>query len=157
MKTLGLCTLLASLVTSLASAAPQVTAVYWTVGGGYRLDFTVRAGESRVYRWGFDRIDPLELASPEGWHGSVFTRSTDWTANSTDNELPPGQLLLGCAATFPELPTQIDYFVMQMAAPGAYYGTLVPTPVPEPSSLLALGGGVLSLLGLRLRRRRMNH
>ncbi|MDO8589359.1 MAG: PEP-CTERM sorting domain-containing protein [Armatimonadota bacterium] len=137
-----------------ASAEPQVTATYRPVEAGYRLDFTVRAGEYSVYRWGFDRIDDFDVAAPTGWNGLVFTRYTDWTAISTDNELLPGQFLFGCAATFPDLPTQIDYFVSQGGVGGAYYDTLLPTPIPEPSSLLALVGCLAGWGSLRLRRRK---
>jgi len=40
---------------------------------------------------------------------------------------------------------------------GGQGNTILPVPVPEPSSLLALGAGALGLLGLRLRRPRINH
>ena len=153
MNMLARCTLLAGLLLSPASASPQVTAVYRQVEGGYRVSFNVTAGDYTVYRWGFQRIDPFGLTSPDGWYATVFTRYTDWMAVSGNDELLPGGTLVGCGATFPQLPTQIDYFVMQRAVPSACYGTVAPIPIPEPSSLLALGIGGIGVLGAALRRR----
>lgn len=146
--------LLAILVAGSASAEPQVTATYRWIEAGYRLDFTVRAGEYSVYNWGFDRIDGFDIASPTGWNGLVFTRYTDWTAVSPAYELPPDQSLFGCAAFFLELPTQINYFVSQGDIGGIYHDVLIPTPVPEPSALLASTSGLLGMAGLGVRKRK---
>ncbi|HET6453350.1 MAG TPA: PEP-CTERM sorting domain-containing protein [Armatimonadota bacterium] len=61
----------------------------------------------------------------------------------------------GFAAWAASVPPTLDYYVEATGpGPGAYFGTLISQAIPEPSSLLALGGGLMGLGGLLLRRRK---
>ena len=84
---------------------------------------------------------------------NMSSKSTSWGAYSSAYRLQPGQTLQGFAASLPDLPARIDFFVDQLGQ-GAYvyFGTLVPTPIPEPPSLLPLAAG-LGWLAMRRRQR----
>ena len=136
------------------TAVPRVTATWWTVEDGYRLAFTLTADQYAVPSWAAMEVVGRDLASPEGWAGNsgAGLHYTGWFSYNDDARVQPGQTLQGFAATLPELPAQIEYTVSQVGA-SEYWGTLVPTPIPEPASFLVLAGG-LGTLGRMARRRR---
>jgi len=52
----------------------------------------------------------------------------------------------GFAAWAASVPPTLDYYVEATGpGPGAHFGTLISQAIPEPSSLLALGGGLMGL------------
>jgi hypothetical protein len=61
----------------------------------------------------------------------------------------------GFAASASSVPSTLEYFVSTTGPINTHRGTLVPTPIPEPSSLLALGGGLMGLGAVGLLRRRV--
>ena len=147
----------AAMFGSTAIADPFVTATYAPLQSGYRLEFVVYADSLRGFSgWGLNTTALTDLAFPPNWAGGVGIRSTEWyTLLGPEYYIPPGGVLRGCAATSAEQPGPMDYFVRQTGeGESAYYGTVVPTLIPEPTSLLALAAGVVAVAGLALRRRR---
>jgi hypothetical protein len=142
----------------MATAHPYVTAAYTPVQSGYRLDFVLNLDQwhGSSYGWGLFTTAITDLTAATGWRAGTDFRSTYWDSLAPQYDVPPGGILRGSAGTFSTLPAQLDYFV-EMTGPGAgFNGTLIPTPVPEPSSILALAGGIAGLGGLAMRRRREN-
>ncbi len=157
MKNTTLFCALAVLVCGAAAFAnPYVTATYAPLQtGGYKLDFVVyNYQEYGCDKWGITTVglagEITDLVAPVGWHALIWVRETEWKTDQLPSVyvVPPGGILRGCAAVFSILPAELDYYVMY----GGYGGTLVPTPVPEPSSLVALSAG-LAGLGALVRRR----
>ncbi|MEN6372088.1 MAG: PEP-CTERM sorting domain-containing protein [Armatimonadota bacterium] len=142
-----------------ACADPYVTATYRPLEtGSYRLDFVLYTdyGHGSSYGWGLYTTEITGLVAPDGWRAVTDTRKTNWDSLSSEYDVSPGSMLTGCAGTFALLPTQLNYFIRLTGAGGGIDGTLTPTPapVPEPSSILALFGGLAGIGGLALRRRK---
>jgi len=155
MKLVMLVVSLVLMLGSMAYADPYVTATYSPLQSGYRLDFILHTDALNGSRgWGLTTTEITDLAAPFGWDAWTDERQTEWYPQSPDFYVPPNGVLSGSSGTFTTLPTQLYYFV-RLTGPGigTYDGTLTPIAVPEPSSLLALAGGLTGLGGLALRRR----
>ena len=98
------------------------------------------------------RADRMVAWGPLGWYTYVDTRSVGWDASESQYVIPSSSALSGFGFIEDTIPTEYSWWVSGGA--GGFTGTVVPTPIPEPSSLLALGSGFLALAGLALRRRR---
>jgi len=125
---------------------PYVTATYAQVNSGYRLDFTLHM-EDQIYGeaigWGLFAVGFSNLAAPSGWVAGADYRHTEWYTLVPEYYVTAGGTLCGCSAVSQTLPASLDYFIRNTGqGPGTFFGTLTPAPIPEPSSLLALGGGV---------------
>lgn len=144
-------------LTGVACAYPSITATYTVVDTGYRLDFVLQGDPwESSFRWGTFTTGITDLIAPVGWQAASDSRQTVWdTEFGSQYMVAPGQVLTGFSGTFATLPTQLEYYVsLTGPAPGSYHGTLVPTLVPEPCSLLALASGIAGLAGFVRKRRK---
>lgn len=139
-------------------ANPYVTATYQHLQlGGYQLNFVVYMDEfhGSSYEWGLSAISISDLEGPIGWNAGSDSRHTWWsTPFLSGYQIPPSGVLGGFSGTFATLPSQLNYYVSTTEGGGGVADVLVPTPIPEPSSILALAGGLTGLAGLRLRLRK---
>ena len=154
MKIVPCCLAMFLLVTCIAIADPYVTATYTPIDSGYRLEFVIYLDQwhGSLYGWGLYTTEIADLAAPIGWQAGTDIRKTNWDSLSPEYDVPPGGILRGSAGTFTVLPATLDYFTRMTL--GGTQGTVIPVPVPEPSSLLALAGGAAGLGGLAVRRKR---
>ena len=146
-----------------------VTAGYDTVPGGCRYWFTVynnTLGAQNAYVCNlYVRLGPAShILSPSGWpYYANYPTFVMWYIGQGTVDwwmgIPPGRNLSGFEFTAPSLPPSIEYMGSASVAAGdyGYRGSMVPQPIPEPSPLFALAGGLgalgLSRLGRRLLRR----
>ena len=139
-----------------AKAEPHVTATYYQQESVYHFDFAVLM-EDPVYGSGtlFEVDSTLfsNMIAPVGWETWSDFRSTKWTTRYPEYRIPPGATLYGCSATASVVPANMRYIVGTTGPVTTYWGTLIPQAIPEPSSLLALAGG-LGAVGFPLIRRR---
>ena len=157
MKRLLILCLVVLTLSRLALAVPYVTATYYLQGSSYHFDFETHMDDpvyDRGTSWGLRSTIFADLIAPIGWEAFSDFRSTQWFTRYPDYYIPAGTTLYGCSATASYVPSSLDYFLSTTGPMNTYYGTLIPTPIPEPSSLLALGAGLLGLAGLLGRRRR---
>lgn len=139
-------------------SAPYVTATYTAISLSYRLDFTLHM-EDQIYGeaigWGLFAVGFSNLAAPSGWVAGADYRHTEWYTLVPEYYVTAGGTFYGCSAVSQTLPASLDYFIRNTGqGAGTFFGTLTPVPIPEPSSLLALGGGVPAM-GLPWLRRRV--
>ena len=167
---LALCTLvvLSALVPAVASEPVlnvSIAARYEPVYGGYRYYLTVHNNTDPALNLYVDMLTAhlapaSNIVSPPNWTGYYFAPYyVRWSTGPSSGDwwkgIPPGQSLSGFTFTAPTLPTEIAYggFVDNELGGYVFNGICVPEPVPEPSSLLVLGSGLVSLVGLIARRR----
>jgi hypothetical protein len=109
------------------------------------------------------------LSGPtDQWQGSIYGRPglqwyIIWFVNAPTPGVPPGTSGSFTLVTSPGVPTGYDYAPRDntnwlwtdwdgIQVGGGVGNTILPVPVPEPSGLLALAGG-LGAIGLRRKRR----
>ena len=137
---------------------PSVTGQYEPVVGGYRLYFTLHNALEDEAIWGWDvgTEDAFDPVGRPGWTIRHTFRDVEWCTdwNSPWDRLPPGQSLGGFGYTAANEPSVLGYFIG-----GEKYGygggSVTMVLIPEPSSLLALAGGLAGIGGLVPRRRSM--
>jgi hypothetical protein len=135
-----------------------ITCKYEPVSGGYRYYVTIQNNEAPATQVHVGSLDFLlaggitNLASPQQWRYStdLFLGASWWvTRGGEDYQLgvPPSSSLSGFEFTSPKLKTQIQYTGRGYSDTLflSFYGYAVPQLVPEPSSLIALLGGLSAL------------
>jgi hypothetical protein len=144
---------------------PPVAATYQPVEGGYRYYLSVHNYLSP--EWGniviidaYPLFGASGLEAPPLWNTGYNSWQVHWETDLGGHDwqdgIPPGQSLSGFSVVVPEILTSFTYHLMWYSGTDgtAAWGDVYPTPIPEPSSLLALCGGLMGLGGLVLRRRR---
>jgi hypothetical protein len=159
-----LCLFLCSLSTADAGLV-SVTGNYQLVDTGYRYYFTVQnttdplpnlhVGSFNVWP---DSGPYSTVDSPPGWYAVLTPYTVFWSSGISPiwyDGIPPGQTLSGFNFTSPQLVTSMTYHVWMSNGTDVdgEVAEVSITPIPEPSSLLALGLGGLGILGTALRRR----
>jgi hypothetical protein len=155
-RTIAFCFLLLSIGALANGTAPYVTGVYEPMEGGYRLYFMLynTFDEEAIRGWSVYTDDSLAPVGPPEWNIYHTYKQVQWSTDELEpwNRLPAGQSLGGFEYTAANEPDVLPYLIMG-AMTGGYVGEVEMVPIPEPSSLLALGGGLMGLAGLALRRR----
>jgi len=141
-----------------------ITALYAPVSGGYRYYLTVHNNTDpaqNAHAWSFYTwlLPAADIVCPFHWSAYVFSPwYVLWSVGESSfywpYGIPPRESLWGFEFTSPTLPGEIRYTGEARSDLGSWLfsGNMVPQLIPEPSSLLALAGG-LGALGLsRLRR-----
>ena len=136
-----------------------VGATYRPVATGYEVSFVVH--NQFYYSWDIvefgvyatDDRAATSASGPAGWRTYKDPRcGIEWEASSSAYYIKPGCSVGGFCYTTAQPPGTLDYFVRLTT--GQVTGmSVTPVLVPEPSSIAALGGGVMGLLALRKRRR----
>lgn len=135
-------------------AGPVVTATYETLNQEYLVRFTVHntLQQEVISDFAVSVGDATDLLSPMGWIVSQDFRQVVWYAPDPSIRPQPGQSQNGFGFTMQNSPGILNWNVTTDS--WSYNGYVSPVPVPEPSSILALAGGIAGLGGLALRRRR---
>ena len=138
-----------------------VEATYRPVETGYEVSFVVHNQFSRI-NWDifgllvYARYDQAATSAsgPAGWRIYNDPRcGIEWEALSSDYYITHGDSLGGFTYTTAVPPGTLDYVLHVKEIYSWGGGKVTPALVPEPSSLAALGGGMMGLLALRRRRR----
>jgi hypothetical protein len=137
-----------------------VSCRYRAVSGGYRYYLTIRNGEAPATQAYVSSLDFMmtgmtDVTSPVHWSyaidpGYYITWSTLPDSSNWTLGIPPSSNLSGFEFTYPSLKTKVEYHGVGYADTLflTFSGYAVPQPVPEPSSLIVLLGG-LGAVGLR--------
>ena len=140
-----------------------ITARYAVVASGYRYYLTVQndsdpVKNAHVNYFAVELVPASDLVCPTDWSAYVFyPHHINWSTTTMAEwwkGVPPGSILSGFQFTAPTLPADIAYWGGAANELGSYgfYGRMLPTPIPEPSSALALGSA-LAMLAILLQRR----
>ena len=150
-------TIFLGLCTCTSGAEPYVTGWYQPLTEGYQLYFAVHntLDDEMITDWSITTADARDPFGPVGWMIYQDARKVEWYAPDSAYRVFPGQTLGGFGLVAESAPGTLSWWMLSNK--WSYVGSVTPALIPEPSSLLALGTGALGLLGLRLRRRRMNH
>lgn len=148
---IAVCVVLLSISTFAMAGTPYVTGSYEPVDGGYRLYFTLHnpLEDEAIWYWYIATEDAFTPFGPPEWTIYHTYRDVQWRANS-GCELQPGQSLGGFGYTAEDAPGVLSYYI---GGEHGYVGEVTMELIPEPSSLLALCGGI-GTVGLSLLRRR---
>ena len=134
-------------------ADPYVTGTYKQIAEGYQLSFVVHNTMPCEYitSWSVSTIDATDLQAPEGWRVSLLTRDVSWSVNEFKYAVQPFINLGGFNFVASHAPTSYMWFIWSTT--GGSTGTVTLTQIPEPSSILALFGGLVTVGGFALSRR----
>jgi hypothetical protein len=153
---LSLLMIVLALTSCVWSAAPVVTATYEPLSQGYLVRFVLHNTLQQEYITQLTVVtnDATDLLSPAGWNVFQNFRQVDWDTPNPSYQLQPGQIRDGFGFTSQNSPGTLNLNITSNT--WSYNGSVTPTLVPEPSSILAIAGGIVGLGGLALRRRREN-
>lgn len=145
--------LLLAMCSAARCAAPHVTATYQPLSSGFLVRFWLHNSTSNdhLYGLGVYTVDADMLSGPPDWHATQTYRQVGWTAMLLSAHVQPGETLGGFSYVSQGEPASLDWWT---GGNDGYTGSVTPTAVPEPTSVLALGSGLLALGGLVRRRRR---
>lgn len=166
---------LSAIAPCISATAPSFTAEVSAAGDLKEYVYTLTNDlDSGTYVWGFDVFMPTggvlavtqACVSREGWGVYAYARGDVgyWRCRAGSSHLLPGESVTMKLTTKADVPTSYDYtpydwssnwrwFVYWGGDPGAG-NSVVPVPVPEPSTFLALAGGIAGVAGFVRRRRR---
>lgn len=169
-KALLIYSLLLALITcaagDLAAQQASAQATYMPVTGGYRYSFTItnHMSESDVgyYVYAFDTYlnGCADIYAPGRWYGGLSSVYSYWSVLQVPDRwrqgVGPGKSLGGFAVTAPSLVERVRYRIVWSndTTGGSVFGYAYPVPVPEPSALMSLAGGLGALAVPLMRRKR---
>ena len=141
-----------------SAQAPWVEGFYRPVAAGYEVTFTLNnrwsdCGLHRFQVYARDRQAAISVSGPVGW--SVWASpecGVRWSSLTAESDVQPNGSMGGFIYTTAVPPETLDWAIL-FTKGGYRFGKVTPVLVPEPSSIAALGGGVMGLLALRRRRR----
>lgn len=136
-----------------AWAIDPVSATYQPVSDGYFIQFVVHNTFSTgIGYWLVVTDDATSPSGPAGWHVYQNAREVGWDVfgQSHTYDIQPGASLGGFSYISNNAPGALGWYI---ATDYGLTGTVTPVPVPEPSSLLALAGGIAGLGGFMMRLR----
>lgn len=134
-------------------ASPGVVATYEPVGEGYWLRFAVYntlPENQSIWSLLVRTSDVQSPSGPDGWTIRLTSRDIQWFTST--HHIPFGKHLGGFVYLAEQRPVELRWSVQGSLL--GYSGTVAPTLIPEPSSLLAVFGGLAGVGGMALRRRR---
>lgn len=137
------------------ASEPYVSGTYAPVAQGYLVQFIIynQLSHEVLCSWGVVTADAASVASPPGWDLSQNFREVSWRYHTPADQLQPGESLSGFGFITQSAPGPLSFWILSNSA--GYRGSVTPTAVPEPFSLLALGSGLMVLGGLPWIRRRV--
>lgn len=145
------------LISSGGYAATQfVIGTYQSVTEGYLVQFTLHniTINEVINAWSISTTDATSPVAPVGWTIYQNFREVEWSASTTEHQLQWGQSKSGFGFILHSMPDTLNWWVSSNRT--SYIGTVTPTPapVPELSPIFALAGGLASIGGFALRRRK---
>ncbi|MCC6485327.1 MAG: PEP-CTERM sorting domain-containing protein [Armatimonadetes bacterium] len=90
------------------------------------------------------------ISSPAGWTGTLAGGIATWQTILGASPIGPGEEITGFELVGSAAKTIQSY---KISGPQFEHEDVVIVPVPEPGSLLAIGSGLIGLIGLMARRR----
>ncbi len=145
-------TIVIALAGSCLAAQPYMTATYEDSAGGFVLCFTIHNPLSEtVDGWIAYTPDASCATAPEGWYLYQTDRYISWRALDLEHHVQPGASLEGFS--FLTAQQQPAVLLWGISSRKGYFGSVTPTPIPEPSGLLALGSGLAAVCLPWIRRR----
>ncbi len=150
---ISVCLLLA-VGSSALCAEPYVTATYQPSSSGFLLQFVLHnsLSDETLTRWHVTTLDASSPVAPSGWDVGLNYREVHWSALQPSSYVQPGAQQGGFSYASQGVPGELTWYIA--GSSWGYVGKVTPSAVPEPSSLLALSGGLIALGGLVRRKRR---
>ena len=136
------------------ASVPYVTSTYQSTTEGYFLQFVVHnAVDGYSGNWTIATGDATSPTAPEGWRIHQDFRQVGWDVNEFEYAIQPYQSLAGFGFTSQNPPGTLGWWIF--SGGWGYNGSVTPTLIPEPSSILALGLAVSGLGAWVVRKRRV--
>ncbi len=127
---------------------------YWQGDNGYYINFTVNndTWNDYLYELQVEVWFMKNAWNPDGWHNSINIREIDWHTDSQQYWIDPKENKSGFICFTSQILDQYPWWIDSYN--DMYWGSVTPTYIPEPSSLLALGLTLLPV-GIGAMRRKL--